>query len=115
MKAVVQELKSIQREYFPSSRSAGEAIRATIGGLGAHAAKGDEEEVECAQCFCSYNPSLCVRCPALRAKHTVCEECFRSWVRQQLTEEERYQFEAYGRQLVCPLCLPLQKPFTVER
>ena len=122
MKTVVEELKRVQRIYFPRARPnpdtaipgwAGGA--AAAGGLVGGQEGGSEPQIVCAQCFCSYAVSASVSCPAAPEEHAVCEGCFGHWVRQQLAEEERARFAAYGARIVCPLCLPLQSPFVRER
>ena len=113
MRTVVQELKAI----LQASTASG-FVKAAGGGS-AHTAtareEGDEEDVVCAQCFCVSRALLHMRCPAEPGKHAVCEGCFGRWARQQLAEEERARFVACGARIVCPLCLPLQTPFMVDR
>ena len=120
MKTVVQELKAITQQFFPISRtsSAGRKVGylKAAGGVAREGGEEEEEEdVVCAQCFCASIASMCVRCPAQPGQHAVCEGCFGHWVRQQLAGGERARFVACGARIVCPLCLPLQTPFMVDR
>ena len=117
MRTVVQELKAVTREFFLVARTVPGAESSRTGGVKAAggAAREEGEDVVCAQCFCTSRASLCVHCPAQPGEHSVCEGCFGDWVRQQLAGEERARFVACGARIVCPLCLPLQTPFLVDR
>ena len=115
----MQELKAIAREFFPVARTVPVAEGSRTRGLkaagGVASEEEEDEDVVCAQCCCAARASLCVRCPAQPGEHAVCEGCFGDWVRQQLAAEERGRFVACGARIVCPLCLPLQTPFMVDK